>query len=302
MKKFSLYIIILFVIGCSKEINPKKIIPVKNGPDAVHISSKKYLYVANVEDEYISVIDIYKEILIKNIKVAKNPWGLIDLNDGRIIVSSFSGVLSIINENTLEVIKEKSFNQIHLAGITKDHNNQFLYVVANNINKVLKINIANLEIEEKYQVGNSPDGIGISSNNQYLYVSNTKDGTISIIDIKNKKIENIKVGGKPEIIHENDKYITISNFITSEVYVFDSNNKEKILTVKNLDGPEASVLFDNKLFIVNYKRNNIKVFNIKGEFLNIEYRTQKNPIDINIYNNKIYVSNYGDNSISIFNL
>ena len=64
-------------------------IPVGKGPDALFLTpDEKILYVANVEDTFISVIDTKQDKVIKKIEVTHYPWGFTRLGSKNLVAVS----------------------------------------------------------------------------------------------------------------------------------------------------------------------------------------------------------------------
>ena len=206
MKKilfFGLFALFIF-LGCKKEhpetknksepplektvSSKSKIIKVGKGPDALFLTSdEKFIYVANVEDNFISVINTETENVVGKIEGIKYPWGFSRLGiSDLVVVSGYDKQIVIINFTTHKIIEEKSFNE-NLGGITTTRDGRFIFVIETGKNKAIKLDAVSLKISDSYKTGNGPDGIGISKDDSKIYTTNTKDGTISVINTKTKK-------------------------------------------------------------------------------------------------------------------
>lgn len=314
MKSIKWFILlVLFVAGSGNNAQAisqgenVKVIPVGKGPDALFLTpDEKFLYVANVEDSFISVIDTHRDQVVQTIDGTDYPWGFTRLNGTNLVaVSGWDKGIDIIDFTTHKIVRSKKF-EVNLGGITSTHDGKTLFVVATNTNKVLKIDARSLEVLDEYPTGNGPDGVGISGDDTKLYVTNTKDGTISIITIKTKKSHVIKTGGKPELIHSNKdrSRLFISNFFLNKVHILDTHTDKIVKEITGLDGPEEAVLSKSEqiLFVVNFNNSKVYTYNANTyEKLPMEFQVGKKPIGIVSAANdsKIYVSNYGDNSVMV---
>jgi len=284
-------------------------IPVGKGPDALFLTpDEKFLYVANVEDTFISVIDTKQDKVIKKIDVADYPWGFARLgNTNLVAVSSWDKGIDIIDFTKHEVVQSKHYN-FNLGGLTSTKNGKYIFTVAPEKNKAFKIDAKSLDVLDEYNTGNGPDGIGTSKDENKIYIANTKDGTISIINLEDKFSRVIKTGGKPELIHSNPdrSKLYVSNFYKNLVHVIDTEKDVIIKEIGGLNGPEEAVLSKSEttLYIVNF--NNSKVYTydaVTYEKLDKEYAVGNKPIGIAPADNgtKLFISNYGDNSITVIN-
>ncbi len=325
MKKilFFGFLILLILAGCSKEQPqkdveskqpPKKVvqndgktIKVGKGPDALFLTSdEKFLYVANVEDNFISVINTETENVVEKIEGIKYPWGFSRLgNSDLVAVSSYDKQIVIINFTTHKIVEEKSFNE-NLGGITSTRDGRFIYVIETGKNKALKLDAASLKILDSYETGNGPDGIGISKDDSKIYTTNTKDGTISVINIKTKKSSLLEVGGKPELVHYNHdrSLLFISNFKLNKIHIINTNTDKIIHEIIDLKSPEEAVLSKSEklLYVVNFGTKRVFVYNASTyQKLDKEYSVGQKPIGVisALNDSKLFVSNYGDNTVSV---
>ena len=284
-------------------------VSVGKGPDALFLTpDEKFLYVANVEDTFISVIDTKEDKVIKMIDVTNYPWGFTRLGNSKFVaVSSWDKGIDIIDFTKHEVVQSKSY-EYNLGGIISTKDGKHIFVVAPEKNKAFKIDANSLDIVDEYETGDGPDGIGISKNDKKIYTANTKDGTISIINLDDKSSRVIKTGGKPELIHSNhDKTkLFISNFFKNLVHILDTENDKVIKEINGLDGPEEAVLSKSEkvLYIVNFNSSKVYTYDaFTYEKLDKEYSVGNKPIGIAPADNgtKLFISNYGDNSITVIN-
>jgi len=288
--------------------SPFPTIAVGKGPDALFLTPNgKFLYVANVEDSFISVIDTKTDEVIQAIDGIRYPWGFTRLgNSSLVAVSGWDKQVVVIDFNNHEIIKEQLFES-NLGGITSSENGKTIYVISVSDKRVLQLD-DNLAVIDQFETGNGPDGIGNSKDGTKLYVTNTEDGTISIINVVSKKTSVITKGGKPELIHssEDNSILLISNFSNNEAYILDTESDEIIQTISSLNGPEEIVMSDDGelIYIVNFKNRKVYVFETTNYTKqDKEYIVGKDPIGfVRVGSKKAYVSNYGDNNVSVIQL
>ncbi len=287
-----------------------KVIPVGKGPDALFLTpDETFLYIANVEDTHISVIDTRKDSVVQIIDTIDFPWGFTRLgNSNFVAVSGWDKGIDVIDFTSHEIVRSQRYPQ-NLGGITSTSDGITIFVVATEESKVLKIDANSLAKNDEYQTGQGPDGIGISKDQKKIYVTNTKDGTISIININNKTRKNITVGGKPELIHANEDHsiLYISNFIENKIHILSTETDQIIYEISGLDGPEEAVLSksQDKLFVVNFNNSQILSYDA-ASFKKCKeiYIVGQKPIGIiaGFNDSKLYVTNYGDNTVSVIEL
>jgi YVTN family beta-propeller protein len=291
--------------GNSMTVAPKTI-PVGKGPDAMFLlPDEDYLYVANVEDSILSIVDTENDVVSASISGIKYPWGFVRLGESsEVAVSGYGNILAVIDFSHHQIVRKQNFSN-HLGGITASHSGETIYVVATDANKVLQINAASLAVEDEFPTGDGPDGIGISKDGKKLYVTNTNDGTISVIHLDKSPGKLLKTGGKPELIHYNHDHskLLISNFINNVVHIVDTESDSIVHEITGLDGPEEAVFSpdETKLYVVNFNIAKVFVYDAATlQKLPTSYPTGNKPIGVMpLSNNKIYVTNYGDNTLSV---
>lgn len=315
--KVSLLLLPLFFFGCKKndaveeenteEPNAPTTISVGVGPDAMILNSdESRLYVANVEDTKITVINTNDETVIKTIAGFENPWGFAKTStSGHIAVSNYGGQITILDINSDLIHKEKAFD-CKFGGIASQSDGKILYAVAISEKKVYKIDALTLDSLDSYDTGNDPDGVALTANDSTLVVTNTSDGTISIINVNSKSTTALSMGGKPELVHSNHNKtrIYVSNFTLNKVHILNGTDASFVQDLDGFDGPEEAIesIDGQYLYVVNFNSSSVDRYEAQGlTKLDESHSTGLKPIGVLPLsgNKKIYVSNYGDNTISV---
>ncbi len=319
-------LLLIFLVGCNRE-QPKKEVETKQtpkqtvqknsttikvgkGPDALFLTpDENFLYVANVEDNFLSVIDTKAEKVVNKIEGIKYPWGFTRLgNSDLVAVSSYDKQIVVINFKKHKILKEKKFDN-NLGGITSTKDGKYIYVIETGKNKALKLDAGSLKILDSYNTGDGPDGIGISKDGSKIYTTNTKDGTISVINTKTKQTKLLTVDGKPELVHynRNKSLLFISNFKLNKIHIIDTETDKIVHEITNLKSPEEAVLSKSEklLYVVNFGAKKVFVYDaVTYQKLDEEYSVGNKPIGVisALNDTKLFVSNYGENSVSVIHL
>jgi YVTN family beta-propeller protein len=309
---------LILIPGCNSTGKPEKesaetkpahpTIPVGKGPDALFLTpGEQFLYVANVEDTTISVINTTLDKVAGTIAGVRKPWGFVRLGESTLVaVSAYGKQLVVIDFTTHQIIKNQDFDS-HLGGIAANKDGSLIYVIDIDENRVLQLDGSTFRIQNTFPAGKAPDGIGISKDDNKLFVTNTEDGTISVIDVNTQEQNLIETGGKPELVHYNHDHslLFISNFIESKIHVVDTEKGEIIHEIEGVNSPEEAVLSadEKRLFIVSFDNAVVYVYDAgtyqkSGEV----YKTGSKPIGVMPVKNKLFVSNYGDNSVSVIQM
>ncbi len=326
MKLLKVCMLSLFVVmGCRQETQPQTqakesasqqtdiqygTIPVGKGPDAMFLTpDERFLYIANVEDSFISAIDTRKDKVVATIDGTDYPWGFARLGESNLVaVSGYDKGVDLIDFTTHEIVRSRRYEH-NLGGITATKDGQTLFVVGTGVSKVFRIDAQTLDVVDEYATGNGPDGVGISKDDSKIYVTNTKDGTISVIDVKTKQAKVIETGGKPELIHYNHDHslLYISNFFENKVHILNTETDKIVHEITGLDGPEEAVLSRSgeTLYVVNFNNSKVYAYDAKTyQKLQQEFTVGTKPIGIvsAVDDSKLYVTNYGDNAVSVIEL
>lgn len=293
-----------------KETYQTQTIAVGKGPDALFLTpDENYLYVANVEDAFISVIDTRKDSVVHTIDSADYPWGFTRMGNSNLVaVSAWDKGIDVVDFTSHKIVKSKRYQQ-NLGGITSTSDGKTIFVVATEANKVLKIDAETLDIIGEYQTGDGPDGIGISKDDKKIYMTNTKDGTISVLHVETKASTVITTGGKPELIHANEDHslLYISNFVLNKIHILNTETDTIIHEITDLDRPEEAVLSKSgaTLYVVNFNSAKVLSYDAKTYAKQAqEFVVGKQPIGVVSAANdrKLYVTNFGDNTVTVIQL
>ena len=315
----------LLLIGCNNNEHKKnedkttldktnpvssKTIIVGKGPDALFLTpDEKFLYVTNVEDTFISVINTENENVEAKIEGINYPWGFTKLGNSNLVaVSGYDKQVAIIDFSNHKIVKEKKFTN-NLGGITSTSDGKFVFVIETDKNTALKLDANSLKILDSYKTGNGPDGIGISKDDIKIFTTNTNDGTISVIDIKSKKTNLLEVGGKPELVHYNHDHslLFISNFKLNKIHIINTETDKIIHEITGLSSPEEAVLSQSEklLYVVNFGVKKVFVYDASTyQKLDQEFSVGNKPIGVvsALNDTKLFVTNYGDNTVSVIHI
>ena len=171
-------------------------IPTGRFPHNIALDEEKHLiFISNMGEDNISVIDYINNKEIKRIKVENTPV--------KIIIS-----------------KNKKYLYVCMSYLGYDKKGD-----------IGIIELKTLELINKIQVGMSP--VDLFEEDNYLYVSNLCDGTISIINLKDIKVENkILVGGMPRGIVKERENIFVGDYLNGILRVINIESKKvKAITI-----------------------------------------------------------------------
>ena len=267
----------IFVVNISaQEGSEQKVISLKSKPiinsgsfpigiDINPITNK--LYVANQFSNTISVIDIDKSKVEKNIDVGNSPYDVrVNPFSNRIYASNRdSDSISVIDGFTNKELTKISVGDSPL-GIGINLGRGWVYVANLDSKTITVIDAINNHIIKTLKYASLPYDVVINPVTNKVYVSDLGKDSVLVLDGSNNTlVSTIPVGLNPSVLAINTQ--------TNTIYVSNFSND----TVSIINGTSNKV------------ETNIKVGN--------------NPVGIavNPRINKIYVNNLADNTISVIN-
>ena len=225
----------------------KEIKSIKTGPkpNDVLIKNNK-IYTICGESNSLEVYDIYSDR--KNIEVPTGNWPhSMDFipNKNLIVVSNLEDdSVVLINEKTYEVIGKINAPE-YPTKVKISNNNKNLYVcesyLGSDYHGFLDVfNTENFQRECRIKVGGSP--VDMYEDNFNIYVSNFTDGSITIIEKSNYKVnKTVYIGGMPKgVIKVNESLYVIDYLKSRIINIYDDKIKNVIAIEAE---PNAMTLF-----------------------------------------------------------
>ena len=182
----------------------------------------------------VSVIDPYKNTVVKTIPVGNNPRsisGILRFINSIYVANSGSGTVSVIDTSNNTVVKTIPVGNTPISTFG-DPFSLRIYVVNSgptlgNVNgSVSVIDPYKNTVVKTIPVGNNPRSIS-GSFPSYLYVANSGSDTVSVIDTSNNTVvKTIPVGDTPVSIFRNNFYSNltyVANSGSGTVSVIDAN-------------------------------------------------------------------------------
>jgi YVTN family beta-propeller protein len=232
--------------------------------------SGHFLYATIPSLDIVSQIDLKTNKLVKNIEAGAGPIGLTMVGNNLYIADSTSGLVSVANVLTDQILYPVHVGQNPVA-IDSGLDKRLVFVVNRGSNSISIVDIDTNSVKN-ITVGTAPTSIAVNPVTNMIYVVNSVSNKVSTIDyyiaetpdpFKFTKGPDISVGS-----HTNG--ITL-NQNTNQIYVTNTNDD----TVSVIDGNTNSVVGN---ITVGYSPYGIVV----------------NPND-----NKIYVANSGGDTVSV---
>ena len=113
--------------------------------------------------------------------------------------------------------------------LTVSEDGKRLYVVAQESNALLIVDVARNKVISKIGVGNQPHSVILSKDSRKAFVSNQWSDNVSVIDLSaGRVIDTLKTGNGPAglSLSADGKVLYVVNSFSSDVSVIDLNSKE----------------------------------------------------------------------------
>jgi len=165
----------------------------------VLLEEENLIFISNMGDDSISVIDYINNKEIKRIKVENTPTKINISKNKKYLYVCMSylgydrkGSIGIIDLKTLELINKV---KVGLSPIDLFEDDNYLYVSNLCDGSISIVNLKDLMEENKIIVGGMPRGIVKVKEN--IFVGDYLNGILNVIGIENKKIKAIPIGSEP---------------------------------------------------------------------------------------------------------
>lgn len=163
------------------------------------LEEKNLIFISNMGDDSISVIDYLNNKEIKRIKVESTPIKISISKDKKYLYVCMSylghdkeGSIGIVQIKTLELVNKI---KVGLSPVDLFEDSNYLYVTNLCDGSISIVNLSELKEENKIIVGGMPRGIVKVKDN--IFVGDYLNGILNIVGIDNKKIKAIPVGSEP---------------------------------------------------------------------------------------------------------
>lgn len=215
-------------------------------PNDVKVYNDK-VYILCGESNSLVIFDLIEEKVIKEISLDIYPH-FIDVSESGLaaVVNMQSNKISIIDCNS-----DMKTNDILVGEFPTKckllENEDSIIVCESNLGlnikgNIVKYNMGTKKKEFEYQVGYGP--VDFFCANNIIYVSNFEEGSISIIDLNERKVDKLIIGGMPRGIIYNNNKIYIADNYKNKLIIINSSNRviEKTITLGR--EPNAMVYYN----------------------------------------------------------
>ena len=264
------------------------------------------VFVANSQDNTVSVIDGTNNTVIGEIEVGNLPIGVGVLSlESVFVANSQDNTVSVIDGTNNTVIGEIEV-PLFPYSVVVDDTRYRIYTTHPLLNTVSVIDGTNNTVIGEIEVGKGPRAIALDWKTHTLYVTNSFNNTVSVIDgTNNTVVGEIDVGKEPRGIGvDSDTHtIFVANSQDNTVSVINATTNTLIGGIIVGKEPEAvEVDSDGHIvYVSNYGSDSISVINGTDYTVIGEIEVGKGPMGMgyDFYTDTLYVANSDENTVSV---
>jgi gliding motility-associated-like protein len=160
-----------------------------------------YAYIANSSPGSVSVVDTTTNMVVGNIALSSDAWGVSASPDGKFVyVTTSPDIVSVLNTAT-NTLASKIVVGSGPYGIAVSPDGSRLYVANSASNNVSVINTGTNSVVATVPVGSFPWGIAVSPDGSSVYVVNDYSNNVSVINTATNTVTTtITVGTNPGFV------------------------------------------------------------------------------------------------------
>lgn len=155
-------------------------------------------------------------------------------------------------------IISKFINEDYLSpfNLTVSNDGTEVYVVAQDANAILVVDIESKKVVHNIPVGTFPHSVILDTKGDFAYVSNQWSDNVSVIDIKSLTvIDTLKTGNGPSglSLSKDGKFLFVVNTFASDLSVIDLASKKEVKRISTGSNPTGTALSPNgkSLFVTS---------------------------------------------------
>jgi YVTN family beta-propeller protein len=268
-----------------------------------------FAYVANINSNTVSVINIPTGQVVNSIPVGSGPWGTaISPDQTQVYITNNHGnSVSVINAASGSVVATIPV-QSSPFGVSFTPDGSGVYVVNGSSNTVSVINPATQTVVATVPVQNSPVGVAMAptSNGTFAYVTNSASNTVSVIAVGSSTVvQTIPVGTGPRwvTVSPNSMWAYVENAGSNNVSVISIATNQVTATIPVGTSPfGAAFTPDNStVYVANGGSNSVSVIDTQSGTVIGTVAGLNNPVQVTLTMDgaSAYVTNLNANTVSV---
>jgi YVTN family beta-propeller protein len=271
-----------------------------------------FAYVANINSNTVSMIDISTSLPVTTISVGSGPWGVaVSPDQKQVYVSNNHGnnvsVIDTVSSSVVATIPVQSSP----FGVAFTPDGTSVYVVNGSSNSVSVIDTASQTVVATVPVQSSPVGVAMAptSNGTFAYVTNSASNTVSVIAVGSSPtvVQTIPVDSGPRwvAVTPNSSLAYVENAGSNNVSVISVANNTVTATIPVGTSPFGAAFAPDSSFayVVNSASNSVSVIATASSNVVATVTGFDNPVHVALTTDgaSAYVTNLNANNVSVIN-
>ncbi|HII91403.1 MAG TPA: PKD domain-containing protein [Methanosarcina sp.] len=283
----------------------------KTGGVVVQSASTTYGYVANGDDNTVSVIDTANNKVTATVPVGSDPSNVAITPDGKkvYVTNLDSDDVSVIDTATNKVIATVPV-ETWPCGIAGSPDGKKVYVANEggfiSGKSISVINTTTNTVIATMDLGKRPLPIVITPDGKELYVSYIDSNTLDVIDTATNKVT-FTFGGIGSFVNlaitpDGKKVYAVNSDSYSDVLVIDTFAKKEIarIPVGNSSGGISVNPAGTKVYVANRNSNDVSVIDVATNKVTATVPVvHPGHVEVNPAGTKVYVANVDSNTVSV---
>lgn len=291
--------------------------PVKATVTVTPLPAPAYGYVANINANNVSVINLATNATVATIPVGIQPTGVAVSPDGKRVYVTNQSLIGPVNPSTVSVIDVASNTVItnitvgyRPFGIAISADGSRLYVTNQSpSNSVSIINTANNTVIQTIPtIGENPQSVAVSPDGTRLYVTNNSNSYISVINTATTAVLTWIQGGAGPMgiaVSPDNSRIYVANSSSNTVSVIDAVTNQVLYEIPVENQPTGLTISPagDRTYVSNSLSGTVSVIdnNEHRVIATITAGMAPRGVSLNADGTKLYVSNQASNNVSVIN-
>ena len=284
-----------------------------DGNNVIHgyvMTNGPFAYVANINSNSVSMIDILLTLPVATIPVGAGPWGVaLSPNGKQVYVSNnHENDVSVIDAASSAVIATIPV-QLSPFGLAFTPDGSAVYVVNGTSNSVSVISTASQTVVATVPVQGSPVGVAMAqtSNGTFAYVTNSASNTVSVIAVGASPavVQTINVGSAPRwiAVSPNNSLAYVENGGGNNVSVISTASNTVTATIPVGAAPFGAAFSpdSSRAYVANSASNSVSVINTASNSVLSTIPGFNNPVHVALTpdGTSAYVTDLNSNMVSV---
>ena len=250
---------------------------------------------------------------IATTSVGSAPWSIAVFARYAYVANSNDNTISIVDISNPSVPAQIAITAVGVSPQSIAVSGRYAYVTNIDGGTISVVDISNPSAPIQIAitaVGNQPQYIAVSG--RYAYVANFLDNTISVVDISNPsapiQIAITAVGVSPQSIAVSGRYAYVASYAENIISIVDISNPFAPIQTSTAavgSAPISIAVSGRYAYVANSNDNTISIVDISNSSAPIQIATTavgNQPQYIAVSGRYAYVANYGDNTISVIDI